>query len=585
MKKKLFLFLGILFIIIFNDGCEKKEIINIYENPAAGTLVFLTDFDAGSDVVISMTASLKSRFPGLAVDFIQAKPFNVKEAAYQLEVAAINYPAGTFFLGLVDPGANSHCMVFKAQDDKKFVVPDNGLATLVFKYMLTGDYYGVDNPLDDTGIPPSQLNFKELYLKATMGLISGKSLSSFGDPIEQPVTFNVVEPALVNDTLYGQITNTDNFGNCMTNIPDSLLDAFDTGVLFKVTGGSQPFFALYGINYSSVPPDQNIVFSSPSNLLEIAVNLGNVSQRYQLTAGAPVKLHRGMARIGILQYNDISNSYVDIMKNELIAKGFVEGDNALYIERNAGGNIAQLSSMVHEILEEGIDIMVSFSTPATQAAVSMVPDDIPIVFSIVTNPEIAGILNQRTGVTGLSNATDFNAFIGFTKRLLPAISIAGSLYNAGESNSIFSQQQLSNTCVYYGMNFFNTSVTGAGDIPSAYADIKQNHIQAILISNDNTMTLAMTDLVALALPDTIPVLGTNYVNTQDGALASISVDYDLIARETGKLVVAVIRGVNPDDVSVKYFDTNIIAINTQTAESLGYVFDPGIISEARYIYP
>jgi putative ABC transport system substrate-binding protein len=292
-----------------------------------------------------------------------------------------------------------------------------------------------------------------------------------------------------------------------------------------------------------------------------------------------------MAHIGILQFNDISDPFVGLMKDELTAGGFIEGDNAIFIVRNAGGDITQLRSLVDTLLKTGIDIMVSFSTPATQAAVALTPDSIPIIFSIVTNPSGAGILNQRAGVTGLSDAPDFNAFISFTIRLFPGLSVAGSLYNSEESNSVFAQQQLHDASVFFGLDFFNASVISADDIPSAYATIIQDHVEVILITGDNTMTMTLPQLIALATPDLIPVLGTDYVNAQDGALASISVNYDLIARETGKLVVTVIRGVNPDDVPVKYFDTNIIAINTQTAENLGYVFDPGIISEARYIYP
>jgi putative ABC transport system substrate-binding protein len=581
-----------LFIILISTvtlwmqpGCKKDEITNFYLNTEYRTLVFISDYEESSDVALSVMGSLLKEFPDLQIEFVQASPFDLKEAGYLLEMAARNYPDSTFFMGMVEPGINPPRIVFESLTGQRFLVPDNGLASRVFRYIDTIHCYRVENLLDDQGQDPSDLPVDEFYIKAATALLSGRELREFGPPAADPVTYPIQDAVMENDTVTGEIIFTDNFGNCITNIPDTLFQETEMGVLLKINAGQAVFFATYGMDYSSVPVGQNVVLMDHSDRIQLSVNFGDMSQRYGLTAGTPVKLYGGPVRIGVLQYNETSDPFVDTMKCQLRSYGFDTASNAVYFVRNANGDQSQLQDLVEDLLSEGIDILIPFSTPAAQAAVMITPETLPVVFSVVTDPESAGILDKRTNVTGLSNATDVNAVITFLERLLPGISSAGSVYNSEENNSAGAQVQLEDLFPFYGIDFIHAAISTYGGISEAYQQVAAANPEVILITNDNTMTLLTTTLVTLALQDTIPVTGTDYANTQMGALASISVDYDLIAKQTGDVACAIIRGMDPDDLPVRYFETNVIAVNTQTAAVLGYVFDPEILEEARYIFP
>jgi putative ABC transport system substrate-binding protein len=572
-------------VILFPFGCGKDEITNIYVTSSAKTLVFLSDFTENSDVAVTIMGSLRKTFPGLQIEYLQTPPFDVKEAAYQLELAARSYPDSTCFTGLIEPGASSERMVFEMPSGKRFLVPDNGLASRVFRYLDTLNCCHVENPLDDTGLDPHELSIVDFYLKATQALLSGKPTAEFGSTIPDPVTYPIQDAMKVNDTVIGEIVFTDNFGNCVTNITDSLFQDLQLGTLLKVNTGQQYFFATYGSDYSAVPNGQNVVLLDRSDRIELAVCFGDISQRYALSAGIPVYFIKDTVRIGILQYNDISDQMVSAMKERMRSQGFDSTVNTVFIQKNANGIQSVLKDLVAELLAARVDVIIPFSTPAAQAVVLTSPDTIPVVFTIVTDPESAGILDLRPNVTGLSNATDFNAVIGFLLRILPDLITTGSIYHPEEVNSAEAQQQLVGLFPFFGIEFFHATINTTGDIPAAYQQLMIHDPQAILITNDNTMTLATDDLVGLALQDAMPVFGTDYANAQMGALASISVDYDLIARQTGDVAISVIRGVDPDDLPVMHFETSIIAVNLQTAGLLGYTFDPDILKEAVYILP
>ncbi len=99
------------------------------------TIVFMTDFGADNDavpickgVIYSIDASIR------IVDLThQVRPYSILNGARFLFGASPYYPAGTIFLTVIDPGVGSarKAVVVKTKRGQYFVLPDNGLITLV----------------------------------------------------------------------------------------------------------------------------------------------------------------------------------------------------------------------------------------------------------------------------------------------------------------------------------------------------------------------------------------------------------------------------------------------------------------------
>ena len=97
------------------------------------TIVFMTDFGAGGGG--AMAGVVKSVCPELGVyDFTHdIEPYNIRQAAYELSSVVPFWPAGTYFVCVVDPGvgtARRGC-VARLANGSHVVGPDNGLLTLV----------------------------------------------------------------------------------------------------------------------------------------------------------------------------------------------------------------------------------------------------------------------------------------------------------------------------------------------------------------------------------------------------------------------------------------------------------------------
>src|ERR1700682_2180744 len=103
--------------------------------PERATIVFMTDFGAGTDALAVCKAVIVGIAPDARLMDIthQVTPFQIDEAARFLAGVTPYYPSGTIFLVVVDPGVGTSrkAVIVKTKKGQYFVLPDNGLITPV----------------------------------------------------------------------------------------------------------------------------------------------------------------------------------------------------------------------------------------------------------------------------------------------------------------------------------------------------------------------------------------------------------------------------------------------------------------------
>src|SRR5580693_8249377 len=99
------------------------------------TIVFMTDFGTVDDSVAICKGVMYSIVPELRIVDLthQVTPFSILDGARFLFGATAYYPAGTVFVVVIDPtvGSARKAVVVKSKRGQYFVLPDNGLMTLV----------------------------------------------------------------------------------------------------------------------------------------------------------------------------------------------------------------------------------------------------------------------------------------------------------------------------------------------------------------------------------------------------------------------------------------------------------------------
>ena len=289
MKPLMLLKTVFLLVIVFLTSCTKTE-TNYY--PESGkTLVIVSDNDPSSDLIVGLLGAVRASDPGIEVQFYSSKAFDIIQGSYLLYVTMMNYPQGTYIAGIIEPGASSKRIVYQASNEF-IIAPDNTLSTRILNYYPSTQCYFIENPQVLEGAQPETLSIEEFYKRAILSLVSGTPPSSFGPVCPNPRKFPVQDPVISGDTIKGEILFTDNFGNCVTNIPQSLVTNIPAGSVLNLTSDTTHLSITMGINYSSVPVGSNVCFMNSSLRLELAINYGNFSEKYNLAAGSKVALKK-----------------------------------------------------------------------------------------------------------------------------------------------------------------------------------------------------------------------------------------------------------------------------------------------------
>lgn len=297
----------------------------------------------------------------------------------------------------------------------------------------------------------------------------------------------------------------------------------------------------------------------------------SVIMLFGLTFGSGAQ---GKVRIGIMQIidhpalNAVRQGFIDAMRE---VYGYVEGENIEYDAQSAQGDIATANTIARKFVTEKVDLILSIATPTSQAAVNATKD-IPIVFSAVTDPVSAGLVKdlERPGgnVTGISDMTPVARQIALIKFLFPEAKRVGTLYNAGEVNSVVTNELAKKACAELGLELVEATVTSTADVAIA-AQSLVGKVDAIYVSTDNTVVSALDAVGSVCLANKIPLILADPTTVGKGALCALGFDYYLHGRQTADIVARILKGEKPGDIPVEFAKKLSLLVNPKTVEALG----------------
>ncbi len=243
---------------------------------APPTIVFMTDFGVIDDSVALCKGVMYSIAPELRIVDLthQVTPFSILDGARFLEGATPYFPAGTVFVVVIDPGVGStrKAVVVKSKRGQYFVLPDNGLMTLV------QDRDGVEAAREITN----------------RGWMIGAALSStfHGRDLFSPV---LAPSRLDGRGLSGEAIATDGaFGNLVTNISgeDFLKLDYGHGQIVHMTIGKTEMNVPFVRTFSDVALQKPLLYIDSRDHVGLAVNQGSFASAYAIKLPAPIFISR-----------------------------------------------------------------------------------------------------------------------------------------------------------------------------------------------------------------------------------------------------------------------------------------------------
>jgi S-adenosylmethionine hydrolase len=257
-------------------------------------IAFLTDFGTRDHYVGAMKgAALSVCREATLVDITHSiPPQDVLTGALELSAACPYFPAGTVFVGVVDPGVGSTRRAIAAEAGGfRFVAPDNGLLTAVLRELAPATVVSLSNPRYAREHVSRTFEGRDRFAPAGAWLANGASLADLGPPVHDAVQLKIPGSAVSGDRLWGEVLLVDGFGNLVTSIDRPSFERFVGNAPAQVVVGPHRIGSPL-TTYADAPHGAPCALFGSSGRLEIAVNGGNAAERLALSRGAPVIVTR-----------------------------------------------------------------------------------------------------------------------------------------------------------------------------------------------------------------------------------------------------------------------------------------------------
>lgn len=272
----------------------------------------------------------------------------------------------------------------------------------------------------------------------------------------------------------------------------------------------------------------------------------------------------------------------DGVKDALAEAGYKEGENLKFIYQSAQGNPATAAQIARQFVGEGPDVIVPISTPSAQAVVSATRD-IPVVFTAVSDPVGAQLVKdlKKPGgnVTGLSDMSPVVEHIKLIKEVMPNIKKLGYLYNSGETNSVSLLAALKEAAAAEGIEIVESAATKSAEVQGA-ARALVGRADAMYVPADNTIVSAFESAVGVAEESKLPLFTADTDSVKRGALAALGFNYYDVGKQTGAIVVKILKGEKPGDIAVDIAKGTDLVINLGAAKKMGVEFPQAVIDRA-----
>lgn len=294
--------------------------------------------------------------------------------------------------------------------------------------------------------------------------------------------------------------------------------------------------------------------------------------------------------IGITQI--VEHPALDAARDGFIAAleeaGFKEGEDVVYDLQNAQGDFANAISIAQKFKDDKVDLIVAIATPTAQAALQ-VNREIPIVINAVTDPVAAGLAksweSSGNNLTGMSDAAPNKQQVELIPLFLPEAKNVGTIYNAGEANSVVQIEVARETCKELGLNLIEVTVSNSSEVLMA-AQSLAGRVEAIYIVTDNTVVSALESVIKVCNQEKIALILADPSTVDKGALASYGIDYYSLGKKSGEIAIQILKGAKPSDIPIQTItdpkDLQFV-VNLDTAKIIGISVSEEILKTADKI--
>lgn len=214
------------------------------------------------------------------------QPFNTARAAFVLKNSYHYFPAGTVHTIWVNSESGKPPVFIAAlYDGHYFVGADNGLFGLLFRRE--------PDAIVRLESGPAESSFSSLkpFCRASCHLAKGKEINELGEEAGEYVKSTPRRATIDENIITGSVIYIDSYRNAITNISRDLFERVGKGRPFEILVQSNHYrIKRLGKIYDTTPPGEMLALFNSLNLMEIAMNKGDLADLLNLDTNSSVRV-------------------------------------------------------------------------------------------------------------------------------------------------------------------------------------------------------------------------------------------------------------------------------------------------------
>ena len=292
-----------------------------------------------------------------------------------------------------------------------------------------------------------------------------------------------------------------------------------------------------------------------------------------------------VARIGLLESTSSSASQREALIAGLRELGYVDGKNIIIEDRRAEGKYERLPGLAAELVQMKVDVIVTVSTPATQAA-QLATTTIPIVMVRTGDPFgqgfVASFSRPGRNITGLSNINiDVSSkYLELLRVAVPRLSRVAVLVNSGSPNYPNNLKPIQAAAKTNSVKVSPAQASTVSQIEAAFAAMKQERAGALIVLPDSFFLAQARQISKLAAQQRLPTMFANREPVESGGLMSYGQNIAEHYYRAATYIDKILKGAKPGELPVEQATKIELVINLKTAKAIGLTIPQDLLLRA-----
>jgi len=275
----------------------------------------------------------------------------------------------------------------------------------------------------------------------------------------------------------------------------------------------------------------------------------------------------------------------DGTRDELIAEGFEPGKTLKWEFQSAQGNAGTAGQIARKFVGDNPDVIVAIGTPSAQPLVAATKS-IPIVYSGIADPMAAQLVKSwapsGTNVTGMSHMLDPVRQVDVIKQVVPGAKRVGIVYNPGEANSVSALNNIKAELGKRGYTLVEAAAPRSVDVAPAAKSLL-GKIDVMYTTTDNNVVSVFESLAKVCNEAHIPLIASDTGSVKRGAVAALGVNFYDLGRQTGKMVVRILKGEKAGDIPSSPSQNLELYVSKSAASKQGVTLSSAFLKTATKI--